>query len=131
MANHSRQKREKSSRQEHPTLVAVPVQKAADAVPLRQPLASDPASWTLDFCLAMAKLSREDQNPLPAHVWTTRGYVIAFELERKKKHPFAGMPVNEFGEAIPTPPVVISGDWKTELLGAFTSEVESVKHSDL
>lgn len=135
MANHAREKRgNKTDRGPKnaapPTLTVVSNITHIDNHP-REPTITDPESWTPEFCFEMAAKARVDKNPLPPHVWSLRGHTIAFAAEQKKKHPFIGMPVNEHGETIATPPAAVPGDWKTELLGAIAERSEAIKHSDL
>ena len=129
MPNNAREPRDKPKRGTKsaaaPTLTVVPTSKPADDQPPQNavPTLTVPASWTPDFCLDMAKLSREDQNPLPPHIWTLRAHTIAFAGEHKKKHPFLGMPVNEHGGELPLPPTAIPRDFKSQLLGALGDRV--------
>ena len=136
MANHAREKRGKNQRGDRPAappiLTVVPNSALKDDHPSENVSSSigNPSSWTAEFCFNIANLAREDKNPLPPHTWVLRGHTIAHAQKSKKKHPYAGMPVNEHGETVAAPVTAIRSDWKTELLGAFTSEVEEIKHSD-
>jgi hypothetical protein len=128
MANHAREKRgvkqERGDRRNTnpPSLTVVSNVPKTDDHTL-EPTITDPASWTLEFCLKMADLAREDKNPLPPHTWVLRGHTIAHAIENKKKHPYIGMPVNGDGRELPVAPPAISGDFKSQLLSAVGDRV--------
>ena len=81
------------------TLASKPKPTNVDG-PKIEPILTNPASWTPGFCFKMAELSREDKNPLLPHVWTKRGHCIAHQARERRKHPYAGMPVNAAGQTI-------------------------------
>lgn len=127
MTNHAREKRgNKADRGPKasvpPTLTVVSNTTHTDDRPCESTI-TDPASWTLNFCLKMAELAREDKNPLPPHTWVLRGHTIAHAIDNKKKHPYIGMPVNGDGRELPTPPPAIPGDFKSQLLSAVGDRV--------
>lgn len=132
MANHAREKRVGRTHEQNstPTLTLVPDTQTEETQCSKNPTLSDPASWTPEFCFQMAKSARntESSPPVSPHEWSRRGHTIAFQIERKGKHPYKGMPIDSDGREV-VKPAHIAEDWKIQLLGAVDALSEKIPHA--